>query len=51
MPPKKKVTSKKKISKAEQAKRRKRRSVGRAKTVTVQGYSTGSYKRAAPRAK
>jgi hypothetical protein len=50
MAAKKKVTEKK-LSKAEQDKRRKRRSVGRAKTVTVQGYSTRDYKRAAPRPK
>lgn len=51
MATKKKATPKKKISKAEQDKRRKRRSVGRAKTVTVQGYTTRNYKRAAPRPK
>ncbi|KKN70502.1 hypothetical protein LCGC14_0429320 [marine sediment metagenome] len=50
MATKEKVT-KKKLSKVEQDKRRKRRSVGRAKTVTVKGYTTRNYKRAAPRSK
>ena len=51
MAAKKKTTKKKKLSKAEEEKRRRRRAVGRPKTVTVQGYTTRSYKRAAPRKK
>ena len=51
MATKQKAITKKKLSKAEQAKRRKRRSVGRAKPVTVQTYTTRNYKRAATRPK
>jgi len=52
MATKKKATPKKKrLSKVEQEKRRKRRAVGRPKTVTVKGYAIKSYKRAAPRSK
>ena len=46
---KKATTKKKRLSKAEQDKRRKRRSVGRTKTVKVQGYTAKGYTRAAPR--
>ena len=48
---KKAAPKKKRLSKVEQEKRRKRRAVGRPKTVTVKGYTAGGYKRAAPRAK
>ena len=51
MATKKKVTPKKRLSKVEQEKRRKRRSVGRAKTVKVRGYTAKGYTRAAPRPK
>ncbi|KKK77237.1 hypothetical protein LCGC14_2855630 [marine sediment metagenome] len=52
MATKKKATPKKKrLSKVEQEKRRKRRAVGRPKTVKVRGYTAKGYTRAAPRPK